>query len=62
MLGKFEGRKRTGWHHELMMNGYPNSLDGHEFEQSLRDDEGQGSLVQCVAVHGFTKRWTRLSE
>ena len=28
----------VGWHHWL---------DGHEFEQALRDGEGQGSLVCC---------------
>ena len=28
----------VGWHHRL---------DGHEFEQSPRDGEGQGSLVRC---------------
>ena len=28
----------VGWHHRL---------DGHEFEQTLGDDEGQGSLVCC---------------
>ena len=28
----------VGWHH---------GLDGHEFEQALRDGEGQGSLVCC---------------
>ena len=28
----------VGWHHRL---------DGHEFEQNLRDGEGQGSLVLC---------------
>ena len=28
----------VGWHHRL---------NGHEFEQALRDDEGQGSLVCC---------------
>ena len=28
----------VGWHHPL---------DGHEFEQTLRDSEGQGSLVYC---------------
>ena len=27
-----------GWHHQL---------DGHEFEQTPRDSEGQGSLVNC---------------
>ena len=28
----------VGWHHRL---------DGHEFEQTLGDNEGQGSLVCC---------------
>ena len=28
----------VGWHH---------GLHGHEFEQILRDSEGQGSLVCC---------------
>ena len=28
----------VGWHHQL---------NGHEFEQILRDSEGQGSLVYC---------------
>ena len=27
-----------GWHHRL---------NGHEFEQTLGDSEGQGSLVRC---------------
>ena len=46
MLGKIEdgGEKGTtedeivGWHHRL---------NGHEFEQTLGDGEGQGSLVCC---------------
>ena len=45
MLGQIEGRrKRTtedetvGWHH---------ILNGHGFEQALRDGEGQGSLACC---------------
>ena len=33
----------VGWHHPLY---------GHEFEQALRDDEGQGSLV-CCSSWGF---------
>ena len=37
----------VGWHHRL---------DEHEFEQTLRDSEGQGSLV--AAVHGVAKSWT----
>ena len=28
----------VGWHHQL---------NGHEFEQTLGDSEGQGSLVSC---------------
>ena len=28
----------VGWHHQL---------NGHEFEQALRDGEGQGSLACC---------------
>ena len=28
----------VGWHHQL---------NGHEFEQTPRDSEGQGSLVSC---------------
>ena len=28
----------VGWHHRL---------NGHEFEQALEDDEGQGSLMCC---------------
>ena len=44
MLGKIEGRRRTtvdemaGWHH---------GFNGHGFEQTLRDSEGQGSLECC---------------
>ena len=43
MLGKIEGRRRRkdemgGWHHQL---------DGHEFEQALGVDDGQGSLACC---------------
>ena len=46
MLGKIEGRRRrvvtenemVGWHHRL---------NGHEFEQTLGDTEGQGSLACC---------------
>ena len=40
----------VGWHHQL---------NGHEFEQALRDGEGQGSLA---AAHGVTKSGTRLSD
>ena len=42
----------AGWHHRL---------NGHEFEQTLRDSEGQGNLVCCS--HGVqrvnTTNWGR---
>ena len=41
----------AGWHHRL---------NGHEFEQTLRDGEGQESLA--CAVHAVAKSWTRLSD
>ena len=39
----------VGWHHRL---------DGHEFEQSPGDSEGQGI---CAAVHGVAKSRTYLA-
>ena len=43
MLAKIEGRRQRqdevgGWHHRL---------NGHEFEQTRGDSEGQGSLMCC---------------
>ena len=38
MLGMIEGGRRRGRHHWL---------NGHEFEQTLGDSEGQGRLVCC---------------
>jgi len=44
MMGNTEGRRRAtqnemvGWHHQL---------NGHEFEQTMGDREGQGSLACC---------------
>ena len=43
--------ERVGWHHRL---------SGCEFEQALRDSEGQGSLVS--ALHGAAKSRTQLSD
>ena len=40
----------VGWHH---------SLKGNEFEQTLEDGEGQGSLP--AGVHGVEESQTRLS-
>ena len=41
----------VGWHYRL---------NGHEFDQTLGDGEGKGSLA--AAVHGVSKTQTRLSD
>ena len=45
MLGKIEGGKRRGQQDE--MAGWHHQLNRHEFEQTLGDGEGQGSLECC---------------
>ena len=42
------------------MVGWHQQLNGHEFEESPGDGEGQGSL--CAAAHGVAKIWTQLSD
>ena len=44
MLGKTEGKRRRG---QQRMRGMHHLLNGHEFEQTLGDSEGQGSLACC---------------
>ena len=44
MLGKTEGRRRRGQQRMRWLDGITNS-NGHEFEQTLGDGEGQGGLV-----------------
>ena len=46
MLGKAEGKKRKRWQRMswLVSN---HQLNGHEFEQTQGDSEGQGSLMCC---------------
>ena len=46
ILGKIEGRRRRGATEEEMV-GWHHRLNGHEFEQTLGDSEGQGSLACC---------------
>ena len=50
MLGKIEGST------ENEMVGWYNQLNGHEFEQTRGDSEGQGSLV-CYSSW-VAKSWT----
>ena len=46
MLGKVEGRRRMGVTEDEMV-GWHHRLNGHKFEQTLGDGEGQGSLECC---------------
>ena len=42
-----EDRRQEKGTTEDEMVGWNHRLDGHEFEQTLGDSEGQGSLVCC---------------
>ena len=55
MLGKIEGRRRRGATEDELI-GWSHLLRRHEFEQTLEDSEGQGSLVS--AVYGVAKSRT----
>ena len=48
---EIEGRRRRGWQRMRWLDGWHHQLDGHEFEQTLGDSKGQGSLV-CCSVWG----------
>ena len=51
MLGKNEGRRRRGRQRVRWLESH-HWLDGHEFEQALRVDDGQGSLACCSPCMG----------
>ena len=46
MLGKIEGKREKGATEDEMV-GWHHWLNGREFEQTLEDSEGQGSLACC---------------
>ena len=46
MLGKIESVRRKGVAEDEMLRQY-HQLNGHEFEETPGDSEGQGSLVCC---------------
>ena len=46
MLGKIEGRREKEMTGDEMV-GCHHRLNGHDFEQTLGDSEGQGSLACC---------------
>ena len=59
MLGKIEGQKEKGMTEDEMVR-WPHSLNGHQFEQTQGDSEGQGSL-ECFSLWDL-KNWTQLSD
>ena len=46
MLGTIESKRRRGQQRIRWMDGITDSM-GHEFEQTLGDGEGPGSLARC---------------
>ena len=46
MLGRIEGQEEKGMTEDEMV-GWHHKLNGHEFDQTLGNSEGQGSLARC---------------
>ena len=57
--GKDWGQEKTATEDEMV--GWPHRLNGHEFQQTLGDSEGQGSLA-CYSSWGLKKLDTTLTE
>ena len=59
MLRKIEGRRSREKQRMRWLDGITD-FSGHEFEQTLEDDEGQGSLACCIPW--VAKSWTWFSD
>ena len=54
MLGKIEGKRRRGQQRRRWLDSITDTINGHEFEQTLEDSEGQGSLA-CCSLQGHNE-------
>ena len=59
MLGKIEGRRRRGGQRMKWLDGITDSININlgKLWETVKDGE-----ARCAAVHGVSKRWTRLSD
>ena len=59
MLGKIDGKRRRRWQMVRWLDSIINSTDMNlsKLQETLKDRE-----AWHAAVHGVTKRWTRLSD
>ena len=57
MLGKIEGGRRRGRQRMRWLDGITDSMDINEFEQTLGDGEGQGSLLQFTESQRVRHDW-----
>ena len=62
MLGKIEGRRKSGWQMMRWLNGIPDSMDMILIK--LQDSGAIGDRLKscCAAVYGFSKCWTWLND
>ena len=59
ILGKIKGRRKRGWQRMRRLDGITDSININlgKLWETVKDGE-----ARCAAVHGVSKRWTRLSD